>query len=313
MEWIKIKRRMMTLLVVLLVNTSLAIAQTTTKHVVERGETLESIAEKYGVTKDDLVKLNPDAAQFVYVGMELVVPQHAKQEVLVATNREEHSEPSEENVPKSEVPLNTYSSTTIDKFKICIIAGYSLNNYTGKDIKDTKNKGGFHVGLDVRYHVNNMLFVEGMVGIATKGYKQNLFNTSGNGWDDEGPNYDYTDKIKMKTTNLEIPLFFGVNFNGIFLKAGPYFSYALNGKLENDYKHVDYLDIHSAEWDEDTEETKISEMKDFNRLTVGVGAGIGYCYDKFLIQFSYQRGLTKLFDKSKTYEQNLLFSVGYFF
>ena len=49
-------------------------AQTTVKHVVDRGETLASIAKMYGTTEDKIIELNPDAAQFVYVGMELVVP-----------------------------------------------------------------------------------------------------------------------------------------------------------------------------------------------------------------------------------------------
>ena len=46
----------------------------TVKHVVERGETLASIAERYGITEDEIIKLNPEAAQFIYVGMELWIP-----------------------------------------------------------------------------------------------------------------------------------------------------------------------------------------------------------------------------------------------
>lgn len=62
----------MTLIVVLL---SLTIsAQDTRKHVVDKGETLVSIAERYKTTTSELIKLNPDAKQFIYVGMELDVP-----------------------------------------------------------------------------------------------------------------------------------------------------------------------------------------------------------------------------------------------
>ena len=52
-----------------------AVAQTARKHVIERGETLESIATRYGVTTEEIIKLNPGAAQFVYVGMELTLPE----------------------------------------------------------------------------------------------------------------------------------------------------------------------------------------------------------------------------------------------
>ncbi len=44
------------------------------KHIIERGENLESIARKYGVTTQQIIELNPDAATFTYVGMELVIP-----------------------------------------------------------------------------------------------------------------------------------------------------------------------------------------------------------------------------------------------
>lgn len=54
-------------------------AQTVSKHVIERGETLESIAARYGVTTEEIIKLNPDAAQFVYVGMELNLPEKPAQ------------------------------------------------------------------------------------------------------------------------------------------------------------------------------------------------------------------------------------------
>lgn len=86
MKQIKIKSRMIALLAAVLMSSSVALAQTSTsKHIVERGETLESIAEKYGVSKDDLVKLNPDAGQFVYVGMELIVPEKKENSLQVET------------------------------------------------------------------------------------------------------------------------------------------------------------------------------------------------------------------------------------
>lgn len=64
------------MMVAMILSVVSALAQTnTTKHTVERGETLATIAQKYGTTEDKLKELNPDAAQFVYVGMELVVPE----------------------------------------------------------------------------------------------------------------------------------------------------------------------------------------------------------------------------------------------
>lgn len=67
-------------------------AQTAQKHVVERGETLESIAVRYGVTTEDILKLNPDAAQFVYVGMELALP--AKPAATAASDTAQTARPA---------------------------------------------------------------------------------------------------------------------------------------------------------------------------------------------------------------------------
>lgn len=54
---------------------SFAVAQTSTvKHTVDRGETLQSSAKRYATTEAKIIELNPDATQFVYVGMELTVP-----------------------------------------------------------------------------------------------------------------------------------------------------------------------------------------------------------------------------------------------
>lgn len=49
-------------------------SQDTITHLVKRGETLESIAERYGTTSDSILALNPDASDFVYVGMALKIP-----------------------------------------------------------------------------------------------------------------------------------------------------------------------------------------------------------------------------------------------
>ncbi len=45
------------------------------RHILERGETLESIAKKYGVTTEQIIELNPEAKTFTYVGMELIIPE----------------------------------------------------------------------------------------------------------------------------------------------------------------------------------------------------------------------------------------------
>lgn len=44
-------------------------------HTVQRGETVASVAKKYGVSVDDLKKANPNINNYFYVGMTLTIPQ----------------------------------------------------------------------------------------------------------------------------------------------------------------------------------------------------------------------------------------------
>lgn len=46
----------------------------TVKHVIDRGETLASIASLYNTTAEEIIAYNPDASDLVYVGMELDIP-----------------------------------------------------------------------------------------------------------------------------------------------------------------------------------------------------------------------------------------------
>lgn len=70
-----ITQKLLAVLLAVVLGVSLAVAQTkTVTHTVGRGETLKSIANRYGTTIDKIIELNPDAVQFIYVGMELSIP-----------------------------------------------------------------------------------------------------------------------------------------------------------------------------------------------------------------------------------------------
>lgn len=72
----------------------LAVAQTSTiKHTVDRGETLTSIAQRYGTTEAKIIELNPDAKQFIYVGMELIIPNNPIEKTNIETNNPTYSTP----------------------------------------------------------------------------------------------------------------------------------------------------------------------------------------------------------------------------
>lgn len=75
---------------------SMAQSQTVT-HVVQRGETLESIAEYYKVSIEDINKANPNADGIVYVGMKLNIPTISKQQTVSTNDKQGGSTYTKEN------------------------------------------------------------------------------------------------------------------------------------------------------------------------------------------------------------------------
>ena len=94
---------------------SMAQSQTVT-HVVQRGETLESIAEYYKVSVADINKANPNADGIIYVGMKLNIPTSTSPKNETRTEKTTTSGiSSNENtsyVPQSSTTKKSYDNET---------------------------------------------------------------------------------------------------------------------------------------------------------------------------------------------------------
>ena len=94
---------------------SMAQSQTVT-HVVQRGETLESIAEYYKVSVADINKANPNADGIIYVGMKLNIPASTSPKNETRTEKTTTSGiSSNENtsyVPQSSTTKKSYDNET---------------------------------------------------------------------------------------------------------------------------------------------------------------------------------------------------------
>lgn len=104
-------KRIIAIMTCVLISTVSVLAQTVKKHIVERGETVESIAEKYGVTKASIIEINPDAAQFVYVGMELKIPEGGKTVEKTSSNN------VRTNAAKPDTETNLYKNADYSNIK----------------------------------------------------------------------------------------------------------------------------------------------------------------------------------------------------
>ena len=255
--------------VILCAASMLAMAQAkTVTHVVQRGETIESIADFYKVSVEDINKANPNADGIVYVGMKLNIPQSEESAIVSNTSQtiatKDKTQSTIDNrayAKKSEYVANEKS------WKIKAVAGVTVGTWTGNDFKDgstesdygqasTENKAMYqiHLGVVFDYLLSENLYAGTGVFFNQNGYKQESLMTSGQYWDDEGANYDGKQTVKMTTNNIEVPIHIGGMYNmssnlGLFVEVGPYFSYAVSGSKKRTGSFTEYDDIHSSATD----------------------------------------------------------------
>lgn len=101
-------------------------AQTRLSHTVQRGETIESVAKKYGISVSDLQQANPSTKDYFYAGMKLVIPRKTSTQNTTQTQNSNSS---------NRVAVTNPSSTK------------SRNNPI-KAIKQKVQKPTFHSNLD---------------------------------------------------------------------------------------------------------------------------------------------------------------------
>ena len=145
---------------------------------------------------------------------------------------------------------------------------------------------------------------------------QNNNNTSGSVWIDDGANYDSELQTTMTTYNLEMPINIGYAYNisedvRLRIKVGPYVTYAISGESKVTGYNTYYPDIHSSETEHINKTTKLSDISSYEKFCVGIQGGVGVEYGNFSLSATYQRGLTKLYENGKIYEQNVLITLGY--
>ena len=333
MKTFKITKRFMAIVAIVLVSTVSAMAQNVRKHVVERGETLASIASKYAVSKEDIVKLNPDAAQFVYVGMGLTIPEAEKKDVndnvsASDNNKQKNAIPHEGANETQNAKLSSYTDE-FTRFKVRIMAGLSMNKWTGKDIenknetaqgitntRDITNIVGFNLGMYGDYYLNKSLFISSGIMFNAKGYKSKEVITTGEIWNDDY-NFDSYYDTKMTTYNIDVPIMIGtmINFTqetGLYIKCGPYLSYTLSGKKKVTGKEIEYEDIHSSATLNFKNEVKIGEkeLTDYQRFSYGLMGSIGLKLGRCYLECSYQQGLSKLIKDNKLYDRSVFVFIG---
>lgn len=129
-----IKKMILSVLLCTVCVFTMAQSQTVT-HVVQRGETIESIAEYYKVSVEDINKANPNADGIVYVGMKLNIPVNS-------------NTPIKKDIDVSKDCQRTIETPTTNKSEVTITSRSAKNNYnvnkTTIDLNDYSFWGLFY-------------------------------------------------------------------------------------------------------------------------------------------------------------------------
>lgn len=163
--------------------------------------------------------------------------------------------------------------------------GFATNNLVGDDMDDSDMLPGYNVGLEMNNFIKNGLYWN--TGI--------LFGSRG---------YQYEDAFKYRAHNLQIPLTIGYKYDlggGFALdgRIGGFFSVDMAGKYKYDIPLL--------------EDTKISDIDDYNRCDGGLLIGIGVWYNNINLDFTYQRGFGHHIDDFEGAASNFLIRLGYAF
>lgn len=273
-----IKKMILSVLLCTVCVFTMAQSQTVT-HIVQRGETIESIAEYYKVSVEDINKANPNADGIVYVGMKLNIPTSSKPQIVSNNDNQGGSTYTQENNIKHHSNNKVYQE---HKYK----AAKNEDEKVGKFEFAGELGFGFIKGAD------NFMY-EATVG-ANYRLPYNLYIGARIGYNSA----NYTGLIKIEGQNinakqnyhlLEIPIEFGYSLKNESETLGliPFVGFNTNIGLSGKYKQR----ILGTGGKEEPQKVKIG-----GKVGIGARVGVRVCLWGFDITGSYQIPLN---DKQK--------------
>lgn len=194
---------------------AMAQSQTVT-HVVQRGETIESIAEIYKVSVEDINKANPNADGIVYVGMKLNVP-------VETMDTYTDEAPQQDDVEQRSTQTVTYYSTPTKRKGNVSSNTWKRNQtrsmwgltYFACDFEDVKLSGHYGITLDM-LNIGESLFGFNTTlgsfnyGLVDKEYTTDLILF--------GPNVSY-EIVQNVIVSLPVQAMCNVSFEGTDTKT----------------------------------------------------------------------------------------------
>lgn len=185
------------------------------------------------------------------------------------------------------------SAQEAGSFRFGITGGGNLS--TANVEASHSSKFGFHAGLVGEYNIYEYLYINATLKYSMRGVKDVAASIYKFEWN---PGY------------IELPIHVGYRYSvsdefKIFVDAGPYFGYAVSGKLKaNDGSDADlYSDAATA----------ILGGK-YKRFEFGLGGAVGLEYSGVQLRIGYDHALTKMCDMNNSAKNsNFYFGLAYMF
>jgi hypothetical protein len=219
--------------------------------------------------------------------------------------------------------------------------GTSVSSTVSEELKQEtfaffKTRFGLRLGVLAEYNFKDNMALQSGVFYTQKGYWKNLNDIEKYVKEEEGDDIELSGKWGNRYNYLEMPIHFVYKMNDFQFFAGPYFAYGIGGKSKIDLtvKEDGETDSLQAEADieavsgnvedEDFFDLNVFEFVVYKNFDYGLDLGVGYTYDKFLIQMQYSLGMTNIIpqingstlDVDKDYNlknRGFSLSVSYFF
>ncbi len=219
-------------------------------------------------------------------------------------------------------------SMSAQELSFGIKGGVNMSNFSGKDVKDTKMKLGYNVGIAADYDFAPNMAIQSGLFFTTKGAKlssakinQKFGDATLSGTVDATANAMY----------LQLPVHFAYKIDvnpgtRVVLHAGPYVAYGVGGKRSGKANLKVSGNVpadQKALLDEAIKQANASTtgVNTFDKKTglkpfdAGVGLGIGVEFGSILVDLGWDMGLLNISNTKdgSLKNQNAYFSVGYKF
>lgn len=267
-------------------------AQEIKTHIVQRGETIQSIAEKYQVSVEAIKNANPHSGGLVYVGLKLKIPSAMDNTLSVPVRSTSDSLPSKNTVYRQDVETNSGKNNS----------SYHSNE---KEIKlagdmSTMQNSGFMWSLLVDAYGGYSTFkwsggtpkagigfgggISGQFFLSGNNSPDGYFAEIGIGYSRKGSAAYPMDYVGAKV----FPLSYSFGENSFFVKIGGYLGYPLS-KIKTINNSYD------------------------GKLDYGVDVGVGVFFlEKFSAMISIEEGFAKICDSStKLNNRNVFLTLSY--